>query len=628
MTATTLHLDGQTRAPHRLSALRDFLTTEAGSAVVLLGATVVALAWANSPWRDAYHGLWATPLTIDLGDATLGMDLGHWVNDGLMALFFLLIGLEIRREFDMGELRDRRRVAVPVIAALGGMVVPVLIFLALSSGGEPSRGWAMVMATDTAFAVGVLALAGRHGPMRLRVFLLTLVIIDDVAAVAVIAVVYSSDISMAWALAAAALLATMVVMRRIGIERPTAYIGLSLVIWFATLQSGVHPTVAGVAIGLLTTAYPPRRDDLARASGLARRFREQPTPELARAAASRISLTLSPNERAQHALHPFSSFIVVPLFAVANAGINLDADTLGRALASPLTMGVVLGLVIGKPLGITGAAWLATRPWLGGLPLSVGWPSLIAASFVAGIGFTMSLLIGELSYTGDLLEEAKIGILVASVVAAVLSIAIFRALGLLPREWLRRAERRAAPPMSDLPVAVDRARDHVRGTNDATATLVEYGDYECPYCRRAAPVIAELLARAGGTVRFVMRHLPLTDVHPNAALAAEAAEAAAFQGRFWEMHDRLFAGEPPRLQAADLVRHAEALGLDVDAFERDLRKGRFGARVARDVASAEAAGVAGTPTFFINERRYRGAYDLESLEAAIERAQRAVAPLD
>ncbi|HET9878401.1 MAG TPA: Na+/H+ antiporter NhaA [Candidatus Limnocylindria bacterium] len=627
MNETETHLEGQTRAPHRLSALRDFLHTEAGSAIVLLAATVIALVWANSPWRDAYHALWATPLSIDLGDTTLGMDLGHWVNDGLMALFFLLIGLEIRREFDMGELRDRRRVAVPVIAAVGGMTVPVLFFLLVSSGGEAARGWAMVMATDTAFALGVLALAGRHGPLRLRVFLLTLVIIDDIAAVGVIAIVYSADISLAWLLTALALLGVMVVMRRIGIERPAAYIGLSVVIWFATLQSGVHPTVAGVAIGILTTAYPPRRDDLARATRLARRFREQPTPALARAAASRISLTLSPNERAQHGLHPISSFVVVPLFALANAGINLDADTLGRALASPLTMGVALGLVVGKPVGIISFTWLATRPRLGGLPLSVGWPSLIAASFVAGIGFTMSLLIADLSYGADLLEEAKVGILAASIAAAVLSIGIFRGLRLLPREWMRRAERRAAPPMSDLPAPVDPSRDHVRGPADALVTLVEYGDYECPFCRRAAPVVDELLARSEGTVRFVMRHLPLTDVHPNAALAAEAVEAAGAQGKFWEMHDRLLDPRSP-LQAADLVGHAEAIGLDTDAFERDLHRGRFGARVARDVASAEAAGVAGTPTFFINERRYRGAYDLASLEAAVDRARRLAAPED
>lgn len=620
-------LEGQTRTAPRLSALREFLQTEAGSAVVLLVATVIALAWANSPWRDSYHALWTIELSLRLGDVGISMNLGHWVNDGLMALFFLLIGLEIRREFDMGELRDRRRVAVPVIAALGGMVVPVVIFLALNAGTEAARGWAMVMATDTAFALGVLALAGRHGPMRLRVFLLTLVIIDDVAAVAVIALVYSANVSLIGLVVAVAVLVAMLVLRRIGVERPAVYWLLALVAWVATLEAGVHPTVAGVAIGLLTSAYPPRRADLQRASGMARRFRQQPSAALANAATRRISLALSPNERLQHLLHPWSSFVVVPLFALANAGIDLSPGTVGRALTSPLTIGVVLALVIGKPLGISSFAWLATRSRLGGLPMSVGWPSLIAASFVAGIGFTMSLLISDLSYTGRLLNDAKLGILGASVAAALLSVLFFRALGRLPREWLRRAERRAAPPMSDLAAAVDPAREHVRGPADAPVTLLEYGDYECPYCRRAAPVINELLSRSNGQLRFVMRHLPLTDVHPYAALAAEAAEAAGTQGKFWEMHDRLFAGEPA-LNTNDLPRHAEALGLDVKRFGKDLRSGRFASRVARDVASAEAAGVAGTPTFFINNRRHRGAYDLDSLEAALRAAQRAAAPLE
>jgi Na+/H+ antiporter NhaA len=618
-------LEGQTRSVARLSTLRDFLRTEAGSAVVLLAATVIALAWANSPWRDAYHALWATDLSLRVGDVGLGMSLGHWVNDGLMSLFFLLIGLEIRREFDMGELRERRRIAVPVIAALGGMIVPVLIFLALTAGTEAARGWAMVMATDTAFALGVLALAGRHGPMRLRVFLLTLVIIDDVAAVAVIALVYSANVSLLGLAVAVAALLAMLVLRRIGVERPALQWILALVAWVATLESGVHPTVAGVAIGLLTSAYPPRRADLQRASWMMRRFREQPGPALANEASRRIALALSPNERLQHLLHPWSSFVVVPLFALANAGIDLSGGALGRALASSLTIGVVLGLVIGKPLGITLAAWLATRPRLGGLPMSVGWPSLIAASFVAGIGFTMSLLIADLSYDSALLDDAKLGILGASIIAAILSVAFFRVLGRVPREWLRRAERRVAPPMTDLAIAVDPTRDHVRGPADARVTLVQYGDYECPHCRRAAPVIDELLLRSDGQLRFVMRHLPLTDVHPYAALAAEAAEAAGAQGKFWEMHDLLFAGEPT-LHPNDLVRAAWTLGLDVPRFERDRRTGRFATRVARDVASAEAAGVSGTPTFFIDGRRYRGTYDLASLESAIQAALRAMPP--
>jgi 2-hydroxychromene-2-carboxylate isomerase len=330
-------------------------------------------------------------------------------------------------------------------------------------------------------------------------------------------------------------------------------------------------------------------------------------------------MSLSPNERLQHALHPWSSFVVVPIFALANAGLDLSGDLFGRAAGSTLVVGIVLGLVAGKSVGIPLGAWLATRSWLGGQELSVGWPSLIAASSVAGIGFTMSLLIAELSYVGALLEEAKLGILVASAVAAGLSLAMFHGLSLLPSDWLGRAEARTTLPLADLSDPVDPARDHVRGNPEAPVTLVEYGDYECPYCGRAAPVVKELLERFDGRLRFVFRHLPLVDVHPNAALAAQAAEAAGAQGRFWDMHDRLF-DHQDELDPHDLSRHATELGLDVAAFEDDLRSHRFAARVAQDVNSADEAGVAGTPSFFINEVRYRGAYDVESISLVLARA--------
>jgi len=615
--SATFH--GETAAAPHLAVLRSFLSTEAGSAVVLLAATLTALVWANSPWGDAYDALWATDITLRIGDYELGANLGHWINDGLMTLFFLLIGLEVRREFDMGEFRERRRVAVPVLAAIGGMVLPVAIFLALNPSGETARGWAMVMATDTAFAVGVLALVGRRSSFRLRTFLLTLVIVDDVAAVSVIAIVYSTDVNVLALAAGIGMLIAMGALRAIGFQRSSVYVVLGVAIWLAAWEAGVHPTVAGVAIGLLTSAYPPRRAALREASGVARAFRNSPTAELARRAAQRITMSLSPNERLQHTLHPWSSFVVVPLFALANAGLDLGGDLLGRALSSPLVTGIVLALVIGKAVGIPIGAWLATRPWLGGQALSVGWPSLIAASSVAGIGFTMSLLIAELSYGGDLLDEAKLGILAASTVAATLSLAMFYGLSMLPADWLGRAEARTAIPLSDLTDAVDPVRDHVRGNPDAAMTLLEYGDYECPYCGRAAPVIKELLGRFEGRVRFIYRHLPLIDVHPNAALAAEAAEAAGAQGKFWEMHDLLYEHQDD-LDPHDLVRYAAQLGLDEAVFSEDLDSGRFAARVGQDVNSAEEAGVAGTPSFFINEVRYRGRYDVDSLAAVLTRA--------
>ena len=615
----TADFTGRSHARPHLATLREFLQTEAGGAVVLLLATLAALVWANSPWRDGYAALWATHAIVGIGDLALDLSLGHWVNDGLMTLFFLLVGLEIRREFDLGEFRERRRIAVPVIAAFGGMALPVIIFLALNGGTDAARGWAMVMGTDTAFAVGVLALVGRRSSVRLRIFLLTLVIIDDVAAISVIAIFYSTNLQPMALAAAIGLLAVMAALRWRGVERPVVYVALALATWLAALQAGVHPTVAGVAIGLLTGAHPPRRATLETATRVARAFRQQPTPELAAVAARRIEMSISPNDRLQHALHPWSSFLVVPVFALANAGIDLSGNLLERAFSSPLTLGVVAGLVVGKTFGIPIGAWIATRGWLGGLPLSVGWPSLVAASSVAGIGFTVSLLIADLSYAGAALEAAKLGILAASLLAAGLSVLMFTALGVLPREWLARFEARAAPPLLDLATPIHPTYDYWRGPANAPLTLVEYADFECPHCRRAYPVLKHLRAQFGDDLRIVFRHLPLPDVHPNAALAAEAAEAAGAQGRFWEMHDMLFE-HPDALQLPALLRYARDLGLDVATFEADLRSGRFERRVERDVSSAEASGVAGTPAFFINDVRYRGPYGEGSLAAALTRA--------
>ncbi|HWB40501.1 MAG TPA: Na+/H+ antiporter NhaA [Gemmatimonadales bacterium] len=611
----------RTLAGPRLAAFRVFLETESGGAVALLTATLVALAWANSPWAGSYHRLWSTPLSIALGDLRLSLDLAHWVNDGLMTLFFLVIGLEVRREFDRGELRERRRAALPLIAGLGGMVVPAVLFLWLNPSGEAARGWAMVMATDTAFALGILALAGRRCPVRLRIFLLTLVVVDDVGAISIIALAYSSSVSAPWLLLAAGTLVAMALIRRKGVESSAPYWMLGIAAWLCTLMGGVHPTVAGVAVGLSTSAYPPRRADLQRASGLARAFREQPSAALASEAARRITRSLSPNERLQHALHPWTSYLVVPLFALANAGIELSGGVLARALSSPLSIGVVVGLVLGKPIGITLGAWLATRRVFGGLPLAVSWPSLIATSSVAGVGFTVSLLIAELSYSGPMLGEAKVGILGASLGAALVGSLALRSLALIPRDWLRRIQGRVAPPIADLAVPVDEERDHVLGPPDAVLTLVQYGDYECPYCRSADGVIPVLLQRFDGQLRFVARHFPLPDVHPYAALAAEAVESAGEQGKFWEMHHLLYARQD-HLQLADLLRYAGELGLDVDAFEAALTDARFAERVAADVEGAESAGVAGTPTFFINDRRYVGAYDAASMESALLDAMR------
>ena len=597
-------------------ALAEFIATQTGSAVVLLAATVTALIWANSPWAASYERFWELPLSVNLGDLTLSMSLRHWINDGLMALFFFAAGLEIRREFDMGELRERRRIASPVIAAIGGMAVPALLYLLLNAGGPAGRGWGIVMGTDTAFALGILALVGGASIPLTRTFLLTLVVVDDITALTVIAIVYTTDLSPAALAVAVALLIVAILMRRRGIRRVLPYLLVGSALWLATLASGVHATVAGLALGLLAYAYPPTRAELEQAGANWRLFREEPTPEYAASASRSLALAISPNERLQHLFHPWTSYVIVPLFALANAGVTLDAELMRSALRSPVTIGIILGLVVGKPLGITLAMWLFSRRRLGGLPLAIPWPPLVAAGTLGGIGFTVALLVATISVQGVDLEHAKIGILGASLLASGVAFTAFRVIARLPPRLLTAGSDRVPAPIIDLSEPVDSEHDHIRGPRAETLTLVEYGDFECPHCGQAEPAIRQLLRDFGGDVRFVFRHLPLTDVHPNAQLAAEAAEAAGAQGKFWEMHDLLFTHQAA-LELSDLLEYARELRLDVDDFERDLRTRRYARRVARDTASAAEAGVAGTPTFFIDGRRHYGAFDLASLTALL-----------
>jgi Na+/H+ antiporter NhaA len=598
--------------------IREFVATENASAVVLVTATVAALLWANSPWGWTYERVWTTPLSLALGGAELSLDLRHWINDGLMAFFFFVVGLEIRREFDMGELRERRRIATPALAAVGGMAIPALIYLAFNAGEPTARGWGIPMATDTAFALGVLGLVGRRCPGRLRVFLLTLVIVDDIISLTIIALAYTGEISPLALLLAACLYGVVVAMRWAGVRNGVPYFIVGLGIWLSMLASGIHPTIAGVAVGLLATAYPPSRQELERAGGLWRMFREQPTPQYARSASVALATAISPNERLQHLFHPWTGLVIVPLFALANAGVHISRALLVHAVSAPVTLGVTVGLVGGKLVGITGGTWVVTRRRLGGLPLTVPWTALVGAATVAGIGFTVSLLIADISLEGLQLEEAKLGILAASVLAASLGWLVFLAIAHLPRRLQARGGTRLAAPLIDLTDPVDSERDHVRGPDDAPVTLVEYADFECPYCGQAEPVVRELLGRFGGNLRYVFRHLPLVDVHEHAQLAAEAAEAAGAQGRFWEMHDLLFAHQDA-LTLQDLERYARELGLDVDRFAERLRTRKYAPRVARDVDGADQSGVAGTPSFFINGRRQTGAYDLDTLSAMVAR---------
>ncbi|MGR7026294.1 Na+/H+ antiporter NhaA [Geodermatophilus sp. URMC 62] len=602
---------GGSGLPARVAPLRRSLRTEAGSAGLLLLATVAALAWANSPVGESYAAFWHTELALRWGGTELALDLQHWVNDGLMVFFFFVVGLEIKRELVIGDLTDRRRAAVPALAALTGLVVPALVYVAFNLGDEAASAWGVVISTDTAFLLGVLALVGPACPAQLRLFLLTLAIADDVGALSVIAVFYTDSLRLLPLALAVLGLALMAALRHLRVWRGPAYLVLGLGVWVAMHESGVHPTLAGVVIALSTPAYTARREEVADAGRLVRAYQQSPNPRFARAARLSIDRSVSAGERLQELWQPWTSFVIVPVFALANAGVPLTGETLRAAASSPVTLGVVAGLVLGKPVGILLGTTVAVRLRLGRLAPGLTGGQLAGGAALSGIGFTISLFIVDLAFgSADqrTADQARVGVLAASVLAGLLGWALFR---LADR---RRPAGTARPVLLDPPVDPD--RDHVRGPVDAPLTLVEYGDFECPFCGRATGAVEELRERFGDRLRYVFRHVPLVDVHPHARLAAEAAEVAAAQGRFWEMHDRLFA-EQDRLAAPDLLEHAAAIGLDVPRFARDLGAGRYARRVQEDVESAEASGVEGTPTFFVDGRRHTGPFDADTLAAAL-----------
>ena len=595
--------------------LRSFLQTETGGAAVLLAGAVAGLLWANID-HASYERVWTTTLSITVGDAGISQSLQGWINTGLMAFFFFVIGLEARREFDLGELRDRRRVTLPVVAGLGGMLVPILIYLAFNAGKSSAHGWGAAMSTDTAFALGLLALVGSSFPTRLRAYLLTVSVVDDVTALLVIAIAYSENVSVGPLLAGIGFFGCILLVRAANIHFGPVYFLFGTAVWVSFYKAGVDPVVAGLMGGVIALAYPAQRTDLERATDLVRLFREQPTGDLQRSARSALRAAVSPNERLQALWHPWTSYVIVPLFALANAGVQLSGSFLGKAFSSPVTLGILFGYVVGKPIGIFGSTWVATRLSRGRLRPSVGWASVAGGGTIAGIGFTVSILIATLAFDHVELDEAKVGVLTAALVAASLTWLLSTATKKLPRKARIRALLGTPDLIVDLAEPFDPERDHVRGPVEAPVTVVEYGDFECPYCGQAEPVVRELL-RDFGDVTYVWRHLPLNDVHPN---AQQAAEAAAEQGAFWEMHDLLL-DHQDALGFDDLLGYAEQLGLDVARFEEDLRTRAGARRVAEDVDSADLSGVSGTPTFFINGIRHYGAYDIATLSGAVKTAR-------
>ena len=418
---------------------QDFAHKQSSGGILLIIATAVALVWANSPWGEGYAALWHTKLTVGIGDLSLSKDLTHWINDGLMAVFFFVVGLEIKREVLVGELSSVRNAALPVAAAVGGALVPALIYAAINAGTEGAAGWGIPMATDIAFALGVLALLGERAPVGLKVFLTALAIVDDIVAVLVIALFYTSEISWGALGVGAVFLAALIVANLIGVGRTLVYAVLGVGLWLCFLLSGVHATIAGVLLALTVPAisfinpgaflersrYVLDRFEQAGQKGenvLANEERQAALHALNHAAYK----LEPPLHELEHALHPWVVFAIMPVFALANAGVQLGGG-MADALTSPVSLGIVAGLVVGKQLGITLFAWLAVKSGASELPAGIGWRQVYGASWLAGIGFTMSLFISDLAFPdGSLVETAKLGILAASVIAGVVGWTILR----------------------------------------------------------------------------------------------------------------------------------------------------------------------------------------------------------
>ena len=588
-------------------------TKDNTAAALLLAFTVAAILWANSPWADTYWALLDTHVGFKFGDNTFELTVKHLINDGLMTFFFFIVGLEVTSEFAIGQLTDRARAAVPVVAAIAGLTVPAVVFLLFNASGENAQAWGVVISTDTAFLIGALAIIKPKYPARLRIFLLTLAVVDDIGALCVIALFYSDRIQVVPLAIAVAMIMAIALVRFMPAARGPAYAVLAVALWIALFMAGIHPTLAGVAVAVLIPVFTPERQQVEQAVEMIRAFRQSPNSQYARAATRGLRESISINERLQTDVGPYVSFLVLPLFALANAGVRLDANSVAAALRSPLTWGIVAGLVIGKFIGITGATWFMQRTGVGQLAPGLTLRRIAGGAALSGIGFTISLFIVDIAIPEPARQgQARVGVLLASVIAFVLGWAIFRI-----TDWVSPPE----PVGLKLIRPVDPDRDHIRGNPEARLTLVEYGDYECPFCSRATGGIDEVRDHFGDELRYVWRHLPLERVHPRAFDAARAAEAAGLQGKYFEMGKMLFANQND-LEWSDIYRYANAIGLDLERFDEDVRVHPSKAlhRVQDDAQDAELMDLNSTPTFFVNGKRHKGPWDSASLIRALEAA--------
>lgn len=589
-------------------------TSENTAAGLLLLFTLAALLWANSPWAHSYWTLLDTHVGFTFAESRFELTVKHLINDGLMAFFFFIVGLEVKHEFAIGELTDRARAAVPVVAAIAGLAVPAAIFLLFNPSGENAQAWGVVISTDTAFLIGALAIIKPMFPSRLRTFLLTLAVVDDVGALCVIALFYSDRIDVVPLVISIALIAAIALVRLLPAARGPAYAALGFSLWVSMYMAGVHPTLAGVAVALLIPVYSPERSQVEEVVARIRAFRQSPNSRYAREVTRGLRDSISINERLQTSVGPYVSFLVLPLFALVNAGVQLDAESVSAALRSPLTWGIVAGLVLGKFVGITAATWFMQRTGLGALAPGLALRRIAGGAALSGIGFTISLFIVDIAIDDPRRkDQAIIGVLIASVVAFLVGWLIFRL-----TDWLSPPE----PVGLKLLRPIDPDRDHIKGEPDAQLTLVEYGDFECPFCSRATGAIDEVRAHFGSELRYVWRHLPLERAHPRAFDAARASEAASLQDRFWEMARELF-GHQDDLEWSDMYRYAVAAGCDIERFDQDVRVHPSAVlhHVQDDAQDAELMDLNSTPTFFVNGKRHKGPWDAASLIRALENSR-------
>lgn len=574
-------------------------------ALLLIAATVAALAWANLPGAT-YQAFWHVPLGIDLGSLSFELDLRHWVNDALMAVFFAHVTLEVRRELELGELRDWRRASAPVIAALAGLVIPALVYVAVAREPEAVGGWGVVVSTDTAFVLGMLALVARTMPPALRVFLVTLAVADDVGALGVIAFAYTDRLDPIPLLLSVAGLAVIGLMRWLGVWRGAMYVLPSIAIWVGFLWSGVHATIAGVAIALLLPIFPTRLADLRRADEHLRAFQLAPSAASARSAEESVARAVSVNERAHRLLSPYVTWVILPVFALANAGVRITAESLSDAFTSSLTWAIIVGLVAGKAVAISGATWLVSRVRPGALGPSLRMSHILGVSVIAGMGFTISLFVTELAFDDPLLvQRAQIGVLSATALAALAGSAAFAVLG---------SRQRRAPRPDRLLRPLDPVHDRTLGDpREGAATLVHYGNYTSPFTPTAAEIRRSMVGPYGSGVAYAFRNLPVDAFGRRAALATEAAAA---QNRFWELHDELVR-DAPIASDRQLRRAAARAGLNLRRFESDLDREVGRERVDQDMADASRMQLDAAPVFYIDGVRYDGPLDAPTLTAAV-----------